>query len=40
MRKYKRASKLKSRLAISMMILSGFALTSLSVIISIGSDKI
>jgi hypothetical protein len=38
--KHKKASKLKMRLAISMMILSGFALTSLSVIISIGSERL
>ena len=40
MRKHKKSSKLKARMAIMMMILSGIALTSLSIIISIGSDRL
>ncbi len=40
MRKYRRYKKLKMRLAIAMMILSGFALTSFSAIISIGIDRL
>ena len=40
MKKHKKASKLKARLAISMMILTGFALTSLSILISIGSERL
>jgi len=40
MRNYKKKSKLKMRLTLAMMILSGFALTSLSALITIGSHRL
>ena len=39
MQKYEREMKLKARLTVAMMILAGLALTSLSAIISIGSER-